>query len=169
MFNEILTGKASIEHTPPVAPPVQAPAPSRVSPAALANAEASARAFAESEAQRRRAQNSHRILAVAAAVVASLGFAMFRWGMRDAYEKDLRAGYGYSDESSSVTYDPFVSEARGFASQMCSCADKQCAWSVQATFDRWVRQTTPPTNTAVLDAAAAETERYQACLAKLAP
>ena len=160
MLNEILTGKATLEGNPPQ------PAPSPPSPSS---------AYAAIDQNVRRSENSHKLLAAILGVAVAAGIFVFKRGMREAYNRDMaemNAGRGATDDLTNYIYvadDPYVSEARRFASEMCACRDKPCAWNVKSLAARWSRSATKPTDERLLAAAIAEVDRYTECALKLIP
>jgi hypothetical protein len=167
MFNDILTGKASLEEPKPAAPPGDAIVIARPPPPVYVDV-TSSREYREQERQRERAAATHKILGVVAAVVIAVSVAAFEYGMNKQYEEDMETARGGRDRAVyGHSYDPFVDAVRGYADEMCACQDKACSWRVQGTFDHYVRTTPAPQDEDDLNAAAAETFRYTECMENL--
>jgi hypothetical protein len=152
MFNDILTGKASLE--PPQAPPAadQSPPPRpALSPEQIAaNEAASARAVREAETAFRKAESSHRLLVTCIVLFIGLALGFIRYQMRKQIRDDRArtAGYAsyddYKDESANVyPTDEYSRKVNDFARQMCSCDDLACARNVQAQYTHHLRSSAP--------------------------
>jgi len=156
VFNEILTGKASLEPKPePMAPyrelgtmpPVHhacvtcsqrylAPAGSTASLCAtcqLEIVEANARndrlAFQLSEDQARRAARSHRWMATIIGTLVVVGLGLFRYGMRSQMREDAAIGAGYESYSEYEAERDAVYPTDEYSRQVQSMADDMCRCS----------------------------------------
>jgi hypothetical protein len=156
MFNEILTGKASIEPKPaPLAPyrepgpvppvtktcvtcstPYHAPASSPPGLCGRCNleiAEANARVdrlgYLAGEEQARRAANSHRIMGIVLTVLVAGGLLIFKFGMRSQMREDAAQAAGYSSygQYESVRDQIYVSD--DYSYRVDSFADDMCVCS----------------------------------------
>jgi hypothetical protein len=193
MFNEILTGKASIEPQPAVADPYRQESVPDVSKTCVdcqqtfttkitnpvtrcqrchltlveANAAASARAYAETEAQLSRERTHAWIRRAVLILICGTIVAFIKYEMRKQYAEDMRAANGGLSYSNEHYYDPYVSQTRGYADHMCFCEDLKCARDVQREYTLWSRNTTDrPENDDAAAAASVELERLGNCLAK---
>lgn len=152
MFNDILTGKASLE---PKAPPlVDAPPPP---PAAALTAEqiaaneaASARALRDAEIAYNKNQASHRLMITLGVIFLAATVAFIRHQMRKQMREDSAQAAGYSsyaeyNEESAKVYptDEYSYKVNRFASDMCYCQDLACARNVQAQYTRYLRSGAP--------------------------
>jgi hypothetical protein len=151
MFNDILTGKASLEAKapPPVvdAPP---PQPALSAEQIAANEAASARALREAEIAYNKNQASHRLLITLGVVFLAVMVVVIRSQMRKQMREDNARAAGYSSyaeykEESAKVYpsDEFSYKVNRFADEMCYCQDLACARNVQAQYTRYVRSSAP--------------------------
>ena len=154
MFNDILTGKASLE--PPKAPPAVDDAPTPPARPALspeqiaANEAASAKAMRDAETAFRKNEASHRLLVTCIVLFAGVAFAFIRYQMKKQMREDSARAAGYSSydnykEESAKVYpsDDYSYKVNQFASDMCSCQDLACARNVQAQYTRHLRSGAP--------------------------
>lgn len=152
MFNDILTGKASLE--PPKAPPVveQAPPPKpTLTPEQIAaNEAASAKAMRDAEAAFRKNESSHRILVTCIVIFCGLAFAFIRTQMKKQMREDNARAAGYSSydnykEESAKVYptDEYSYKVNDFARQMCNCDDLNCARTIAAQNSRHLKSSAP--------------------------
>lgn len=153
MFNEILTGKASLEEpktVPPVAEPPPPPRPVISPEQAAANAAASAQAMREAEAAFRKNEASHRLLVTCLVVFVALALGFIKYQMKTQMREDSARAAGYSSydeykEESAKVYptDEYSRRVNRFATEMCWCQDLACARNVQAQYTRYLRSSAP--------------------------
>lgn len=153
MFNDILTGKSSIEPKPaPMDPYRQQGVVPAVKETCTGcgrtyetpsntvathcqscrmqifelNAQNERMAFHAAETEARRAQNSHRLFAIVGGIVVVIGLAFFRFGMRSQMREDAAIGAGYS------SYDDYKRESErvyatdAYSSEVHSLASEMC-------------------------------------------
>ena len=195
MFNEILTGQASLEQKAVVADPYRQESIPQITltcvdcaktyPAnigtppgrcgachvrfAEANAAASARAYAGVQDGIERRKRNAWLLRTAALTVCGIALALFKLGMRHQMAEDARQAAGVSGHESTASFDPYAMQADDFARTMCACHDASCAQDTLVQFERWTRATPSPTDSDALDAASAATAKLGDCYAKLRP
>ncbi len=186
MFNEILTGKASLEDKPRETDPYrQESVPeisvicascrksftTKVNSGAVrcstchlafvqANSAQSARALADANDWQRRDARSSWLLKTVVIVVCSIGLAILKSGMR----KDM----GSSARYSSYHDHPYSRRIDQLSSEMCGCRDRQCARGVERRMDHYLRTdegSSPDPDAA--DAAERSLQRYAECMAAL--
>lgn len=173
MFNEILTGKASLE--PKSAPPPTAPpAPAAPVPAAVvqANQAQSAAALHAASLGARRNDASHNLFRVIVLVVVAIGLGFFRYGMRKQEREDAAQAAGYRnygeyERERAAVYptDEYSYKVSQFADEMCRCSDLACSRDVLAQFSRYLRSGTPSDDKAS-ESVAADSQRLYDCAAK---
>ena len=194
VLNDILTGKASNEparpgdpYRAPVVPKVslscvacgrayQADAgtpPGRCGPCHVAMVEAnqavSAASFAAAQADLQHRRSHARLVRRLLLVACGIGVALVRYEMRTQAQADLdqAEGTAVDEPAYGLVEDPFVSQARELASEMCACADARCAADVQVRFENWTRTAGDPADD-MRAAAAAEVARLSTCHDRLA-
>ncbi|MBL9020363.1 MAG: hypothetical protein JNL83_39635 [Myxococcales bacterium] len=152
MFNDILTGKASLE--PQARPPVEeappSPRPALTWEQVAANEAASARAVREAETALRKSQASHRLIAGCVVVFVAVAIVFIKSQMRQQMREDNARAAGYSSyaayqEESAKVYptDEYSYKVRQFAGDMCRCQDLACARNLQAQYTRYLRSSAP--------------------------
>lgn len=154
MFNDILTGKASLE--PPKAPPAvddAPPPPARpaLSPEQIAaNEAASAKAMRDAETAFRKNEASHRILIACLVIFAGIMFAFIKSQMKKQIREDnaRAAGYASYDEyktESAKAYpsDEYSRTVNRLASDMCYCQDLACGRNVLAQVTHHLKSGAP--------------------------
>lgn len=172
MFNEILTGKTSLEPTPePIAPyrePVVAiaarscvscnqlyRAPAHLPPGMCArcnlelveiNARNDRMGYLQGVEQARRAESSHRLVAIVGGILVLGGLVAFKLGMRSQMREDAAQAAGYQSYShyESIRDEIYVNDdysyrVDSFADDMCRCTDLACARNVQAQLTIFLR------------------------------
>ncbi len=186
MLNEILTGQASLEERR-VADPYREPSvpdvtrscvgcrrtfttkatsdATRCGACYLAQSAPSTDAYAAIARDLERSKANDRFLRGALLVGLSILIAVFRCAMQRSYDEDMRVAT--QPPAFVFSSDPFAEEVSDFARQMCACGDLACGRDVQARFLNFTRHVSPPTDDAVLQAIAADTERMGTCLGKL--
>ena len=153
MFNDILTGKASLEAPKAPPPATDAPPPPRpvLTPEQVAANEAASRqAMRDAEAAFRKNESSHRILVTCIVLFVGIALAFIRTQMRKQMREDNARAAGYSSydnyqEESAKVYptDEYSYKVNQFASDMCFCQDLACARNVQAQYTRYLRSSAP--------------------------
>ena len=154
MFNDILTGKASLEpKAPPVVdapPPPPPPAPALTPEQIAANEAASARAMREAEIAYNKNQASHRLMVTLGVIFLAAVLAFIRHQMRKQAREDSAKAAGYSSyadykEESAKVYptDEYSYKVHELAGDMCGCHDLACARDVQAKYTRHLRSGAP--------------------------
>ena len=196
MFNEILTGKATLEAQPPQASPYReqatlpsikhacmrcqqtysAPAGSTAGncPACCMTVAAlSTDAVHRAMAEQARRDRSHKLFRGALFVVIAIGVAAFRWGMRTQMREDAAVGAGYhsyaeyqAEQSAVYPTDELSQTVHDFANELCRCSDLACSRNVQAQLRLYVRNH-GTTDDRARASVDADTERLYACAAKL--
>lgn len=151
MFNDILTGKASLEPTPegdgggpyrkpqvpqvsvtcvdckkPYAVPANTP-PGRCALCHVRFAEANTPMNVRANDWQERQDQSHRVFRVVVGIAIAVGVAIFRVGMRHSMEEDARGSYSYQEPVyDDKPYDPAL-EPDVFSAKISSFADQMCA------------------------------------------
>ena len=151
MFNDILTGKASLEPAKPLVMDAPPPPKPVITPAqAAANAAASAQAMRDAETAFRKSESSHRILVTCVVVFVGIAFAFIKTQMKKQMREDNARAAGYSSydnykEESAKVYptDEYSYKVNRFASDMCFCEDLACARNVQAQYTRYLKSSAP--------------------------
>ena len=186
MFNEILTGKSSLEPARITESPYRTESVPEIS---LTCAECNARYVAPVGTPAGRCGACHVALvarnqaASRAALYGSLaaidgrrrGHRWMRWALlatvsvtlgliRMQMRKDLAA----SEPRQRAVYvaDPYVQQIRDYGVEMCGCADAACASTVRAKWMNWQRYAIQPTDSDVLAAASDATNALMACFDK---
>ena len=152
MFNDILTGKATLESKAPP-PPVEEPPPPKpaLTPEQIAaNEAASAQAMREAEVAYNKTQASHRLMITLGVIFLAAVLAFIRHQMRKQVREDQARAAGYSSyddykEEAAKVYptDEYSYQVSRFASDMCNCQDLACARNVQAQYTRYLRSGAP--------------------------
>ncbi len=149
MFNDILTGKASLEPAPSVVDPPP-PKPALTPEQIAANEAASAKAMRDAETAFRKNEASHRLLVTCIVLFVGVAFAFIRYQMKKQMREDSARAAGYSSydnykEESAKVYpsDDYSYKVNQFARDMCSCPDLACARTVQAQYTRHLRSSAP--------------------------
>jgi len=173
VFNELLTGKATLEPAPQpqapyrepgVLPPAthacatcrrsyQGPAGSIAGTCASCqlavreiNARNDALAFQQAEAAQQRVQNQHKLFVFIGSVVIIALALVFKVGMKTQLREDLAQGAGYKsygDDDSVAPSDAYSQRIHSLASEMCACKDLACAREVQTAFVNYARSHGP--------------------------
>ncbi|MDB4957099.1 MAG: hypothetical protein JWO36_4668 [Myxococcales bacterium] len=196
MFNEILTGKASLENKPPPAGPYRESSVPDVTLtctdcqkafvtkagsgatkcavchvlAVQANAAASSRAVENANATLRRSGSNATMFRIMIVVAIAIGLGIFKTGMRRQLDEDARIASGDRDSFRSYfgPQDPFTAKVASFAEQMCSCGDAACARAIHGQFQMWSRShQDAPQDDQASDAAAEQTTRYFDCMKRI--
>jgi len=154
MFNDILTGKASLEEKPKSADPYReesvpditatcnrchkafltkaGTSPAYCGPCkaivAQSNAALSAQQFANVNANIRSSDNGYRILRVGIMIVIGIGLAIFKSGMRHSYEQDTRS-YDYEPSYTSTPAYSSHYSSDPFAVRVKEFANQMCSCS----------------------------------------
>lgn len=194
MFNEILTGKASLEEKPAAADPYREPSVPDVSMtcpdchktfttkvgsgatkcavchvlSAQAATAASGHTYENVHEAHLRSGTNAKLVSLLVTVGLGIGLVIFKYQMRKQSREDLYSPRAVDDSAYNVSRDPFVESVAGHRREMCSCSDLACSRVVQAKFENWLRsQHQMPMDDATLDAAAVETSRYTECMTRL--
>lgn len=186
MFNEILTGKSTLERAPAQASPYreesvpqitlvcsdcqaryQAPVgtpPGRCGACHVAlvsrNQAASTAALHESLAAIDERRRHYRWFRRAMILAVACVLAFIKFEMR----KDLAASQ--PREQPVYISDPYIDQIRSYAIEMCACPDAACTTTVRAKWMNWQRYAIQPTDSGVLDGAADATNELMACFNK---
>lgn len=185
MFNEILTGKSTLERAPEQASPYrtesvpqisltcvdcaahyQAPVGTpvgRCGPCHLAmasrNQAASNAALQASFAAINARRRGHRWMRWAMLALLGVALSLIKRQMRkDFAESQPRAQPVYIQE------DPYVTKLWSFKYEMCACADAACRSTVRAKWMNWQNTAIPPTDEHMLDLARESTDAMFACM-----
>lgn len=173
MFNELLTGKATLE--PPPAPQSPYREPGVLPPVTHTcttchrsyrgrsgsiagtcgscqeiNARNDALAFQQAEAAQQRVQNQHKLFVFIGSVVVVVLALVFKLGMKTQLREDLAQGAGYKSygdykkQRDAVSpSDAYSQRIHSLASDMCFCKDLKCARDVQTAFVNYSRSHSP--------------------------
>ena len=191
MFNEILTGKATLEPPVVVDPYREGTTPEvtltctdcqesfrtkvgsgatrcgvcRVKVMEAQRAE-NELAIAHATYSLQQSQSNAKVIRYVVIAVIGFGLAFMKYQMRESLHEDMSVGqskvYGYTAYD-----DPFAAKVHDYATDMCFCSDYACARGVLGAFDHWRRTAAVPTDEAVLDQVSQETDRFRACYTKL--
>ena len=190
MFNEILTGKATLE--PPQAPAqaavvfldvthscvrctkpylaksdsVPGHCPSCHSVVVQENAAESARAYNAAAANIRSSEASVRLIKVLFVIAAAIVFGFIKYSMRKQIRDDNAAAASRNYEYTPSYDDEYSRQIRYFSDDMCSCQDAACASQVRNRFQVWQRRQGGATESSQ-EAAAPALERMTTCLADI--
>jgi len=183
MFNEILTGKATLDPQPVSHSPYRTESVPQVTwtcvdcnanyqasvgtprgrcgPCQLAmasrNQAASNAALQASLAAIDERRRGHRWIRWALGAVLACVLAFIRMEAR----KDLAASQ--PRELAVYVSDPYVDQIQSYAGEMCACADAVCASTVRAKWMNWQRYAIQPTDSDVLAAASDATSALMDC------
>jgi cell division septation protein DedD len=173
VFNELLTGKATLDpppqpqspyREPGVVPPVTHTCPTcrqayRARAGSIAGtcgscqeiqARNDALAFQQAEAAQQRVQNQHKLFVFIGSIVIVALAVVFKVGMKTQLREDLAQGAGYQSYSdyqkqrdTVAPSDEYSRRVHALASDMCACKDLACARNVQTTFVSYSRSHRP--------------------------
>lgn len=187
MFNEILTGKATLEPPPQATPPavgfldvthscvrctkeypaktgsVPGHCPSCHTFVVQENAAASARAFNAAAANIRSSEASVRLIKVLVVIAAAIVFGFIKYNMRKQIREDNAAAHS---NNYVYSYDEYSSTVEDYARQMCGCPDAACASQVRNRFQMWQRRQAGVEDSSQ-QAAEPALERMATCLSDL--
>jgi hypothetical protein len=191
VFNEILTGKATLEPPPsPVQPGVvhldvehscvrctksylaksgSAPAhcPSCHAIVVQENAAESARAYNAAAANIRSSEASVRLFKLLLVIAAAIVFGFIKYSMRKQMRDDNAAAAArYSHYDDTPAYDEYSSTVEDFSREMCRCSDAMCASQIRNRFQMWQRRQAGVEESS-MQAAEPALQRMASCLADL--
>ena len=192
MFNELLTGKATLDPPPMAADPYRVESVPEVSVMCVsclkdfktkvhnssamrcpschvafveANQVESARALASAEARFERSRRDTRLWLFAVGAVISLALGFIRYQMK----KDLRESAG--SQSSDVYIGSYTGEYSyalyNFSGDACRCADLKCGREVQVRVDQFLKRSPGPTDDNDSKLGTASLQNLADCLGKL--
>jgi hypothetical protein len=190
VFNEILTGKATLE--PPRMTVEQVAALPDVTHSCVRctkqytakassppghcsacnaivvqeNAAESARAYNAAAANIRSSQASVRLIKVLFVIAISIVFGFIKYSMRKQMREDNAAAASRNYEYTPSYDDEYSTQIRYFSNDMCSCQDAACASQVRNRFQVWQRRQGGATESSQ-EAAAPALERMSTCLADI--